>query len=120
MKSDLAQSIHISNHTLLLHCRMGTDKNSHQLDCRDRSSKRDVHGATGRPFQEKWPGCGTNPYPIKFSRHSGDLGRRDWVFFMDGANEVQANLKGANLALVAGATNRQVFSLMAKADIKQS
>lgn len=39
--------------------------------------------------------------------------------FMDGANEVQANLKGANLALVAGATNRQVFSLMAKADIKR-
>src|SRR5262245_5306144 len=39
--------------------------------------------------------------------------------FMDGANEVQANLKGANLALVAGATNRQVFSLMGKADIKR-
>src|SRR5215467_8317328 len=39
--------------------------------------------------------------------------------FMDGANEVQANLKGANVALVAGATNRQVFSLMAKADIKR-
>jgi ABC-type nitrate/sulfonate/bicarbonate transport system substrate-binding protein len=38
--------------------------------------------------------------------------------FMDGANEVQANLKGANLALVAGATNRQVFSLMAKPEIK--
>ena len=39
--------------------------------------------------------------------------------FMDGNNEVQANLKGANLALVAGATNRQVFSLMAKPDIKK-
>jgi NitT/TauT family transport system substrate-binding protein len=38
--------------------------------------------------------------------------------FMDGANEVQANLKGANLALVAGATNRQVFSLMAKPEVK--
>jgi NitT/TauT family transport system substrate-binding protein len=38
--------------------------------------------------------------------------------FMDGANEVQANLKGANLVLVAGATNRQVFSLMAKPEIK--
>ena len=38
--------------------------------------------------------------------------------FMDGANEVQANLKGANLALVAGATNRQVFSLMARPEIK--
>lgn len=39
--------------------------------------------------------------------------------FMDGANEVQANLKGANLALVAGATNRQVFSLMARPEIKK-
>lgn len=38
--------------------------------------------------------------------------------FMDGANEVQANLKGANLALVTGATNRQVFSLMAKPEVK--
>src|SRR6266705_3497109 len=34
--------------------------------------------------------------------------------FMDGNNEAQANLKGANLELVAGATNRMVFSLMAK------
>src|SRR5258705_11675199 len=39
--------------------------------------------------------------------------------FMDGANAAQANLKGANLALVAGATNRQVFSLMAKPEIKR-
>jgi len=39
--------------------------------------------------------------------------------FMDGSNAVQANLKGANLALVAGATNRQVFSLMANADFKR-
>ena len=39
--------------------------------------------------------------------------------FMDGNNEVQANLKGANLALVAGATNRQVFSLMARPEIKR-
>jgi NitT/TauT family transport system substrate-binding protein len=39
--------------------------------------------------------------------------------FMDGSNAVQANLKGANLALVAGATNRQVFSLMAKPDFKR-
>jgi len=38
---------------------------------------------------------------------------------MDGNNEVQANLKGANLALVAGATNRQVFSLMARPEIKK-
>ena len=29
--------------------------------------------------------------------------------FMDGDNAAQANLKRANLALVAGATNRQVF-----------
>jgi NitT/TauT family transport system substrate-binding protein len=40
------------------------------------------------------------------------------ISFMDGANAVQANLKGANLALVAGATNRMVFSLMAKPEIK--
>jgi ABC-type nitrate/sulfonate/bicarbonate transport system substrate-binding protein len=40
------------------------------------------------------------------------------ISFMDGANAVQANLKGANLALVAGATNRMVFSLMAKSEIK--
>lgn len=39
--------------------------------------------------------------------------------FMDGANAVQANLKGANLALVAGATNHQVFSLMSKPEIKK-
>ena len=40
------------------------------------------------------------------------------ISFMDGANAAQANLKGANLALVAGATNRMVFSLMAKPEIK--
>jgi NitT/TauT family transport system substrate-binding protein len=39
--------------------------------------------------------------------------------FMDGNNQVQANLKGANLALVVGATNRMVFSLMAKPEIKK-
>lgn len=39
--------------------------------------------------------------------------------FMDGSNAAQAILKGANLALVAGATNRQVFSLMAKPEIKR-
>ncbi len=38
--------------------------------------------------------------------------------FMDGSNAAQANLKGANLALVAGATNHQVFSLMAKPEFK--
>lgn len=40
------------------------------------------------------------------------------ISFMDGSNAVQANLKGANLALVAGATNRMVFSLMAKPEIR--
>ncbi len=39
--------------------------------------------------------------------------------YMDGVNQAQANLKGANLAFVAGATNRQVFSLMAKPEIKR-
>ena len=39
--------------------------------------------------------------------------------FMDGNNEAQANLKGANLVLIAGATNRMVFSLMAKPEIKK-
>jgi ABC-type nitrate/sulfonate/bicarbonate transport system substrate-binding protein len=39
--------------------------------------------------------------------------------FMDGSNAAQANLKGANIVLVAGATNRQVFSLMAKPEIKR-
>ena len=38
--------------------------------------------------------------------------------YMDGQNQAQANLKGANIALVLGATNRQVFSLMAKPEIK--
>src|SRR3972149_6939869 len=33
--------------------------------------------------------------------------------YMDGNNAVQANLKGAGLALVAGAANHMVFSLMA-------
>jgi ABC-type nitrate/sulfonate/bicarbonate transport system substrate-binding protein len=39
--------------------------------------------------------------------------------FMDGLNAAQANLKGANVVLVAGATNRQVFSLMAKSEFKR-
>src|SRR5918995_5774778 len=39
--------------------------------------------------------------------------------FMDGVNAAQANLKGANLALVAGATNRQGFLLMGKSDFKR-
>ena len=38
---------------------------------------------------------------------------------MDGLNAIQANPKGAGLALVAGATNRMVFSLMAKPEIKK-
>jgi NitT/TauT family transport system substrate-binding protein len=46
---------------------------------------------------------------------AGEIG----MSFMDGLNEVQANLKGANLALVVGATNRMVFSLMAKPEIKK-
>jgi NitT/TauT family transport system substrate-binding protein len=41
------------------------------------------------------------------------------ISFMDGSNAAQANLKGANLVLIAGATNRQVFSLMAKPEIKK-
>jgi NitT/TauT family transport system substrate-binding protein len=40
------------------------------------------------------------------------------ISFMDGSNAAQANLKGANLAFIAGATNRMVFSLMAKPEIK--
>lgn len=40
--------------------------------------------------------------------------------YMDGLNTVQANLKGAGLALVVGATNRQVFSLMARQEIKKA
>jgi NitT/TauT family transport system substrate-binding protein len=39
--------------------------------------------------------------------------------YMDGANQAQANLKGANIAFVVGATNRQVFSLMSKPEIKR-
>lgn len=39
--------------------------------------------------------------------------------FMDGSNAAQANLKGANVVLIAGATNRQVFSLMAKNEFKR-
>ncbi len=46
---------------------------------------------------------------------AGEIG----MSFMDGLNEVQANLKGANLALVVGATNRMVFSLMARPEIKK-
>ena len=38
---------------------------------------------------------------------------------LDGLNAAQANLKGANLALVARATNRFVFSLMSKPEIKR-
>jgi NitT/TauT family transport system substrate-binding protein len=39
--------------------------------------------------------------------------------YMDGLNAAQANVKGANLALVAGATNRFVFSLMGKPELKR-
>ena len=39
--------------------------------------------------------------------------------FMDGNNEVQADLKGANIVTVVGATNRMVFSLMAKPEFKK-
>src|SRR5258706_13406242 len=39
--------------------------------------------------------------------------------YMERQNSAQANLKGANIALVLGATNRQVFSLMAKPEIKR-
>jgi NitT/TauT family transport system substrate-binding protein len=39
--------------------------------------------------------------------------------YMDGVNALQGNLKGANIAFVAGATNRQVFSLMSKPEIKR-
>ncbi len=39
--------------------------------------------------------------------------------YMDGNNAIQANLKGAGLALVAGATNRMVFSLMARPEFKK-
>ena len=38
--------------------------------------------------------------------------------YMDGLNTVQANLKGAGLALVAASTNRLVFSLMSKPEIR--
>jgi NitT/TauT family transport system substrate-binding protein len=41
------------------------------------------------------------------------------ISFMDGSNATQANLKGANLALIAAGTNRQVFSLMAKPEFKR-
>lgn len=39
--------------------------------------------------------------------------------YMDGLNAAQANLKGAGLAYVAGATNRMVFSLMSRPEIKR-
>jgi NitT/TauT family transport system substrate-binding protein len=39
--------------------------------------------------------------------------------YMDGLNAAQANVKGANLALVTGATNRFVFSLMGKPELKR-
>ncbi len=39
--------------------------------------------------------------------------------YMDGFNEVQANLKGAGLAFIVGATNRFVFSLMSKPEIQK-
>lgn len=39
--------------------------------------------------------------------------------YMDGLNVTQANLKGAGLALIVGATNRFVFSLMSRPEIKR-
>lgn len=41
------------------------------------------------------------------------------ISFMDGSNVTAANLKGANIALIAAGTNRQVFSLMAKPEFKR-
>jgi len=41
------------------------------------------------------------------------------ISFMDGSNVTLANLKGANIALIAAGTNRQVFSLMAKPEFKR-
>ncbi len=40
------------------------------------------------------------------------------ISYGDGRNTVQANLTGANLALVAGTSNRLVFSFMARPEIK--
>jgi len=39
--------------------------------------------------------------------------------FMDGSNEAQADLKGADIALLMGGTNRMVFSLMAKPEFNK-
>ena len=39
--------------------------------------------------------------------------------YMDGMNLAQANLKGAGLALIVAGTNRMVFSLMARPEIKK-
>ncbi len=41
------------------------------------------------------------------------------ISYMDGRNSVQANLTGADMALVAGVTNRHVFSFMARPEIKR-
>lgn len=41
------------------------------------------------------------------------------ISFMDGSNVTAANLKGANIALIAAGTNRQVFSLIAKPEFKR-
>lgn len=41
------------------------------------------------------------------------------ISFMDGSNATLANLQGANLALIAAGTNRQVFSLIAKPEFKR-
>lgn len=40
------------------------------------------------------------------------------ISYGDGRNTVQANLTGANMALIAGASNRLVFSFMARPEIK--
>ena len=39
--------------------------------------------------------------------------------FMDGSNAAQADLKGANIALLMGGTNRMVFSLMVKPEFNR-
>jgi ABC-type nitrate/sulfonate/bicarbonate transport system substrate-binding protein len=45
---------------------------------------------------------------------AGEIG----ISYGDGRNAVQANLTGAHMALIAGASNRLVFSFMARPEIK--
>ena len=98
----------------------GANTGADQLDGGYWGAERHVHGAAGRDIQKERLGCRAAAYRFELARNPSDSRRRDRLFLYGrDQRKSQANLKGANIAFVAGATNRQVFSLMAKPEFKR-